>query len=385
MTPTLSVLMTVYQGARYLPATLESVLTQSFADFEFIIVDDGSSDGTGALLDTAAARDERLAVLHNPGNQGITRSMNRLFPMARGRFVTRHDSDDLSARERFAQQVVFLDTNPDVGMVSSQIGVIGPDGTPLPVSKFVSGNDNEAIQEQLYDYNCLCQGSVMFRRECRESVGLYDETLELSEDYDFWLRMTEITRVVKLPAVLYQYRDHDGSVTHRHYGQQLLRKAIGLDKALVRRFGAEPPDKLVTLAARDYLEAAVHLNSGGDIAGLRQSLAGVLRHRPEWFASETIHIPIATTPAGEQFARSVFTEIASPVERWWRLERFLARQHMREVFTGAAAGDWAQAGPHLAAGVRHNPAWLLNRGVWVIMAKTLAWRRNRPARPGRPA
>jgi len=159
------------------------------------------------------------------------------------------------------------------------------------MSKFVSANDNEAIQEQLYDHNCLCQGSVMFRRECRESVGLYDETLELSEDYDFWLRMTEITRVVKLPAVLYQYRDHDSSVTHRHYGQQLLRKAFGLDKALARRFGAEPPDTLVTMAARDYLEAAVHLNSSGDIAGLRQSLAGVLRRRPEWFESETIHIP----------------------------------------------------------------------------------------------
>ncbi len=385
MTPTLSVLMTVYQGARYLPATLDSVLTQSFTNFEFIVVDDGSSDGTGALLDAAAARDGRLAVLRNPTNRGITRSMNRLFPIARGRFVTRHDSDDLSARERFAQQVAFLDSNPDVGMVSSQIGVIGPDGTPVPVSKFVSGNDNAAIQAQLYDYNCLCQGSVMFRRECRESVGLYDEALELSEDYDFWLRMTEITRVVKLPAVLYQYREHDGSVTHRHYGQQLLRKAIGLDKALARRFGAQPPEKLVAMAARDYLEAAVHLNSGGDIAGLRQSLAGVLRRRPEWFESDTIHIPIATTPAGEQVARAVFAEIASPVERRRRLDRFLARQHMREVFTAAAAGDWARASLHLGAGVRHNPGWLLNRGVWVIMAKTLAWRLNRQAPPGRPA
>jgi hypothetical protein len=372
--PVLSVLMTVYQGARYLPATLESILTQTFMDFELIAVDDGSSDGTGALLDAAAARDERLIVLHNPLNLGITRSMNRLFPLARGRFVTRHDGDDVSAPERFARQVAFLEAHPAVGMVSAHIDVIGPDDTLQPIEKFISGDDNASIQQTLYDYNCLCQGSVMFRRECRAAVGLYDEALELSEDYDFWLRMAEITQVTKLPEALYLYRLHPGSVTRLHYGQQLLRKALGLEKALARRFGAQPPQPLTGFAARDYLEAAVHLDAAGDSGNLRLSLAGVLRHRPEWFETEKMSIPIPATPAGEEFARSVFAEIAAPAERQRRLARYLARLHMRAVFNGAARKDWAQVNAHLLPAVRHDPAWLLNRGVCVIAARGLAWR-----------
>ena len=379
-TPALSVLMTVYQGASYLPATLDSILNQTFLDFEFVVVDDGSNDGTGALLDEAAARDSRLSVQHNPTNQGITRSMNRLFPLARGRYIVRHDGDDISAPDRFAQQVAFLDVNPDVGLVSSRIGVIGPDGALLPTPKFVSGDDNESIQETLYDYNCLCQGSVMFRRGCREVVGLYDEALELSEDYDFWLRMAETTQIVKLPAQLYLYRDHAGSVTHLKYGKQLLRKAIGLDRALARRFAHTPPERLVSLVARDYLEAAVHLQGGSDRIDLRQSLAGMLRHRPDWFETDAIYIPIASTPAGEQLAREVFTENGSAAHHVRQLERFLARQHMREVFTGASRNDWARVNAHLGPALRHDPEWMLNRGVWVLIARALIWRMTQRAR-----
>jgi len=380
-TPTLSVLMTVYQGARYLPATLESILNQSFSDFEFIVVDDGSSDGTGALLDEAAARDGRLSVQHNPANQGITRSMNRLFPLARGRYVTRHDGDDISVRDRFAQQVAFLDAHPEVGLTSSQISVIGSDGAPLSTPLFVSGNDNQSIQETLYDYNCLCQGSVMFRREAREAVGLYDETLELSEDYDFWLRMAEITQVVKLPASLYLYRDHASSVSHQRYGRQVLRKALGLEKALVRRFGQAPPEQLAALAARDFLEAAVNLQDANDRVDLRLSLAGVLRHRPQWFASDANTIPVPATPAGDQLVRDIFAENGSSADSQRQLASFLARQHMREVFAGARGGDWARVSAHLWLGLQHGPRWLLNQGVWVIMAKTLAWRINQRRRP----
>jgi len=383
--PALSVLMTVYQGASLLPATLDSVLTQTFTDFEFITVDDGSTDGTGAVLQAYAARDARLKVLHNPANQGITRAMNRLFPMARGRYVTRHDADDLSAPERFAQQVAFLDTHLDIGMVSSHIGVIGADGRPLPQAMFVSGNDNESIQGELYDSNCLCQGSVMFRRECREAIGLYDPALELSEDYDFWLRMTEITRVVKLPATLYQYRWHAASVSHQRYGQQLLRQALGLEKALARRCGPQPPERLARLLARDYLAAVEHLRLAGDLDGERQALVGVLRWQPAWYESDAVAIPIPPTPAGEALARTVFADIRNPLERRLRLGRFLARGHMREVFGGAAAGDWARVGAHLAPAVRQDPAWLLNRGVWSLSVRALAWRlshRGRLSRPG---
>ena len=379
--PVISVLMTVYQGARYLPDTLESILTQTFGDFEFLVVDDGSTDGTTALLDEAAARDGRLSVQHNPSNQGITRSMNRLFPLARGRYVTRHDADDLSAPDRFARQAAFLDANPNIGLVSSQIGVIGSDGARLPTPRFVSGNDNQSIQETLYDYNCLCQGSVMFRRACREAVGLYDETLELSEDYDFWLRLAEVTQLVKLPTELYLYRDHPGSVSHLKYGQQVLHKAIGLDKALTRRFGGTPPARLAAFAARDYLEAAVNLRSSSDSVELRQGLAGVLRHRPDWFASDAVHIPIPATPAGDQLAREVFAANPALPHGQRQLERFLARQYMREVFAGARRHDWAYVSAHLGRGLRYGPRWLLNRGVWVLIVKTLAWWISQQARP----
>jgi hypothetical protein len=221
----------------------------------------------------------------------------------------------------------------------------------------------------------------MFRRACREAVGLYDETLELSEDYDFWLRLAEVTHLVKLPAELYLYRDHAGSVSHLKYGQQVLRKAIGLDKALTRRFGGTPPARLATFAARDYLEAALNLPSSGDTVELHQSLAGVLRHRPDWFVSDAVHIPIPATPAGDQLAREVFAADPDLPRARHQLERFLARQYMREVFAGARRHDWADVSIHLGPGLRHGPRWLLNRGVWVLLVKTLAWRLSQPAQP----
>jgi hypothetical protein len=225
----------------------------------------------------------------------------------------------------------------------------------------------------------------MFRSELRAAVGVYDEALELSEDYDFWMRMTELTQVVKLPEALYLYRLHPGSVTHQHYGLQLLRKALGLDKALARRFsGRAVPAALASFAARDYLEAAVHLQAAGDNANLRLSLAGVLRHRPEWFETEKMSIPIPPTPAGEEFARSVFAEIPFPAQRRRRLARYLARLHMHAVFDGAARKDWAQVNAHLLPAVRHDPAWLLNRGVWAIAARGLAWRVRHGRWTGQP-
>src|SRR5215207_8419010 len=145
MAPKLSVLMTVRNGERHLPAAVESVLAQTFTDFEFLIRDDGSDDSTPDLLRGYSARDARVRVWVGEPHVGIVRSMNTLFRLARGEYINRHDADDVSLPERYERQVNFLDTHPETGLVGTPVAVIGADDLPLAVRTpyFSTAADNE--------------------------------------------------------------------------------------------------------------------------------------------------------------------------------------------------------------------------------------------------
>jgi glycosyltransferase involved in cell wall biosynthesis len=370
--------MSVYNGEPFLSATLASILGQSYEHIELYVLDDGSLDGTWQVLGQTAAADSRVRLLRHEHNQGVPASMNRLFKLANGKYVNRHDADDLSHPERFSKQVQFLEATPLVGLVGTRVQLIDADDKPLDRPYFARAATNAEIQAELLHSNCLCQGSVMFRRELLDEIGDYELDNIGSEDYDLWLRMAEMTELAVLDEVLYRYRLHGSSLGHRQRYEQTYYAARSIERAVVRRFGQRPSNGQLGPAARLYLQAAVGSYAAGNVESarqwLRQSLElhpGVLREEDRLTAMVNDFTAHGPAEAGVQFVRQVFTDLLPHTARLNRLQdRLVSELHMRFVFSPEAGGS-DKVDAHLWRGVRTNPTWLLNRGVLARLARSV--------------
>jgi glycosyltransferase involved in cell wall biosynthesis len=379
MNPTVSVLMPVYNSEQFLAQAIDSVLAQTWTDFEFIIVDDGSTDQTGAILQAYAARDRRIVLQRHGRNLGLTRALNAGLAVARGRFVARHDADDLSLPQRLERQVRCLDDRPEVGLLATAITLIDDRGQVLRDRYFDTHLTNEALQRQLLNNICIGHGSVVMRRECLDRVGGYDPALEPSEDHDLWLRLAEITQLASLPEPLYAYRQHPASVSHRRHSEQVLRLAQGIENALRRRNGPASAGAALAPAARAHLRAAIAAAGADDLAEARRRLKNAtgmfaaLLDDPEPLASllqdQTAR---GTATEGARLYQRFFDECLPHTAMFGQLRsQVMGLLYMREVFAGARLGDRARIRAHLWAGLRADPAWLLNRGVLAITVRHL--------------
>ena len=200
--PKVSVLMSVYNGERYLREAVESILNQTFTDFEFIIVDDGSTDRTSEILKSYA--DPRLITI-NQANKGVTQSLNKAIELARGEYIARMDADDISLPKRLQMQVEFLEKHPaTVGLVGTSVIHFDEDGKTIMEKTLLT--ESSRIKEALLSENQFCHGSVMLRRECIEKAGRYREEFKHAQDYDLWLRIAEHYEVANLATPLYKWR-----------------------------------------------------------------------------------------------------------------------------------------------------------------------------------
>ena len=199
--------MSVYNDARYLPAAVESILGQTFRDFEFLIVDDGSTDRTRDYL--GRLRDPRVHVMRNPMNLGLTRSLNRGIDAAAGSLVARMDADDVALPDRLARQVAFFQKHPDVGIAGSARLLIDERGDFVAHAPAVE--DDLGIRWKCLLGNPFAHPTVMLRRDVLEQHGLrYDETFQTAQDYELWTRLLTITRAATLREPLLKYRLRDG-------------------------------------------------------------------------------------------------------------------------------------------------------------------------------
>lgn len=231
--PTVSVLMPVYNAERYLGEAVESILGQTFADFEFLIVDDGSTDRSRAILERYAAQDPRIRLTSRP-NTGYAAALNELLGLARGELVARMDADDVALPERLARQVDYLRAHPDVVCVGTAVHFIDAAGRFLWDRH--PGMEHEAIQERALAGDCaLNHPSVMMRRAALEAVGGYHVEFMPAEDLDLWLRLGEVGRLTNLSDVLMKYRQHEASFSEQHQRLQLERSAAAVLEACRRR------------------------------------------------------------------------------------------------------------------------------------------------------
>lgn len=211
MNSKLSVVMSVCNAEKHLAVSVDSVLAQTFADFEFLIVNDASTDGTANILRDYAARDPRITIMTNSENKGLTKSLNLAIAHSRGEYIARMDADDRALPERFSKQVAFLDGHPAYGLVGCWATVI--DDTGAPIDTYAWESEDMDIRKNLIKYNCIIHPSVVLRRSVFDASGGYDETFRYAQDYDLFFRIAQHAKVYNLPERLLCYRVSASSIT----------------------------------------------------------------------------------------------------------------------------------------------------------------------------
>lgn len=220
-TPEISVIMSVYNGARYVGEAVESILAQTEKRFEFLIVNDGSSDDSPAILDRLAAKDARIKLFHQT-NQGLIASLNFMVAQAEAPLLARMDADDISRPERFEKQLCFMKKNPQIAILGTNTDELDEHGTLMPCDDFYP-LDPADMRRQLDHKVAMCHPSVMMRRDIIRAVGGYSPLYPHCEDYDLWLRVSEGHDITNLPDRLLLYRRSPGQISE----QNLLTQATG--------------------------------------------------------------------------------------------------------------------------------------------------------------
>lgn len=218
--PKISVIMSVYNGSRYLREAIESILNQTFTNFEFIIINDCSTDNSWEILTEYSNKDRRIRLFNNEENIGLTKSLNKGINLARGEYIARQDADDVSLPQRFDKQVALLDSYPDVVLVSCDIEVINSEG--YFVKKEQRSCDPQWISWYMLFYNHIGGHSqVIFRRKTAMGLGGYSESYRYSQDYEFWCRIVRVGNIVILPEILHKLRRHNKGITAEKRSEQL--------------------------------------------------------------------------------------------------------------------------------------------------------------------
>ncbi len=212
--PVVSVVLPVFNGVTYLEQAVRSILAQTFQQWELLIVDDGSSDDSFGLCQTLATEDNRIQVFRNDTNKGLSRTMNRLVALARGRYIAIQEQDDVSHIDRLAREVEILDARPEVGLVSGIAEWIDDDGSVMarfPGLLCKGGQypeDHSHLIRYLYvEQMKVVNAACMFRRGIVQTLGIpFDEEARLAADWQFALRLAHSHLIVGIPSVLVRMR-----------------------------------------------------------------------------------------------------------------------------------------------------------------------------------
>lgn len=256
-TPVVSVVMCVYNGERFIKEAVDSILNQKFGDFEFIIVNDGSTDRTEEIL--LSIHDSRIVYVKNIVNLRLIKSLNKGVELAKGRFIARMDADDISLPDRLGKQLEIFKLHPSVDIVNASSYILSENGGRYREQKSATFTPTtESIRFLIHLQNFICHPAVMVKTELLKNYKyMDDESTEHIEDYDLWLRMLNdgcICYTLEDKVIL--YRDNGSSINHSYRPQQVERLLSLSSKSLVQNFNFSlAPNELRTL-----------LNEGGNVS-----------------------------------------------------------------------------------------------------------------------
>jgi glycosyltransferase involved in cell wall biosynthesis len=236
--PAISVIVPARNEQRFLGTALASICSQSFEDFEIVVVNNGSTDATQSIITEWASRDSRLRWF-NLDKGSLHRSLRTGVANSRGAFIARLDADDIAAPQRFRRQYETMVSHPALGVLGSAAQAINRSGRHLGLLKPAL---TDAEIKRLLPHTCpFIHSSVMMRREAYLRAGGYRPGMNFAEDYDLWLRMAAVTEMANLPEALVEYRFHDDSLTARHGTALAISSLCAAAAAKARRSGRPEP------------------------------------------------------------------------------------------------------------------------------------------------
>lgn len=234
----ISVVMSVFNGEAFLGQAIESILDQSFLDFEFLVVDDGSTDSTPKIISEYAHRDKRMRVVTHD-NKGRAESLNIGIGLASGRYIARMDADDVALRHRLEKQIEFMEQNPEVGVLGGAYDLIN--GNSDVVNCVRPPLEDAELRSLMLRYNPMCHPTVVMKKDIALASGGYRAALLDADDYDLFLRMAERSKLANLQESVLQYRIHAGQVSVRNLKHQTFCVVAARHAASVRRSGGTDP------------------------------------------------------------------------------------------------------------------------------------------------
>lgn len=234
--PLISVVMAVYNGEKYLKEAIDSILKQSYKKFEFIIINDGSTDNSYNILKEYKEIDDRIILIENIENKGLIYSLNRGLHLSNGKYIARMDADDISEKNRFSEQIKFLEKHKDVAMCSTYIKMF-KDNFKLLSKKFGSETEAEKIRTILLFKNYIAHPTVMIRKNIIDKYNLkYNLEDKGMEDYGLWLYLSKHEKIVTIPKYLLKYRFLGTSISSKTL-EDIENHKIKLKKIYLREFG----------------------------------------------------------------------------------------------------------------------------------------------------
>jgi glycosyltransferase involved in cell wall biosynthesis len=260
--------MPVHNGANWLPEAVASVRAQDFGDFEFLIVDDGSDDGTAATLSAFASNDRRIRLLHQ-APQGIVAALNHAIAAARAPYLARLDADDRARPDRLGKQLAFLQAHPKVGLLGTFADTIDAAGNVI--GRLAPPTDGARLAHVLGRTNPFIHSSVMMRTALVRRIGGYRAAFKAAEDYDLWLRLAEAGGIANIAECLTQYRRHDSNLSRRDAIRQSFSVRLAQRSAAGRRSRAGDPANALA-APPDWWAEAAETSFFADDVGLYRLL-----------------------------------------------------------------------------------------------------------------
>lgn len=281
--PALSVVMSVWNDEAFVGQAIDSILMQSFGDFEFLIVDDHSADGSATVIAQRAVSDARIRILPK-GEKGRVAALNRLLHEARAPIVALMDSDDISAPQRFERQLAFLATHPDHGAVSCDCDKMDQTGTLLNRPLIVRPSSHPELVANFESGPLLNHNAVMMHRAALEQIGGYRTAFRHAEDYDLWLRLSEVAMLANLPETLVTYRIHARQVSTANLVEQTRNAALAWLAYCARREGRDDPSAdLQTLPDLDGIDTVF---GNGSAAYVRRRIVERILYAPDAMAGD---------------------------------------------------------------------------------------------------
>jgi hypothetical protein len=236
--PAVSVVLSIYNCEQYIRQAVDSILNQTYRNFEFIVINDGSTDNTAKLLSAYDGTDWRLRVYHQH-NCGLVEALNRGCGLARGEYLARMDADDIAMPDRLITQVEFMENHPDIGLLGGAVEIVDSAGRPLRIS---ANPKTDGEIRAAFSYGCpFWHPTVMMRRNLFISAGGYRKVVVDAEDCDLWLRMADCCKLANLDSVVLKYRLHPQQVTIRKCKTLALSSLAAHAAATARQKGEPDP------------------------------------------------------------------------------------------------------------------------------------------------